>query len=128
MDGRLTVLHERADGRLVAGGTFATIGGVETDRIAEWDGAGWRTLGGGLPTFPAVRDLAELSNGDLVAVAGFVGGGAADLQRFDDATWAAMSGITGRFNAVAALPVGEFLLAGSFQAPTASGPANNVAR
>ena len=35
-------------GRLVAGGSFITAGGVCADNIAEWDGSSWSALGSGM--------------------------------------------------------------------------------
>ncbi len=34
--------------RVVAGGSFASAGGVQVNRIASWDGASWHGMGGGM--------------------------------------------------------------------------------
>ena len=62
------------NGDLVAGGVFTTAGGVSANFIARWDGTSWSALGSGMSGPPgplAVRVLAVLPNGDLVAGGNF---------------------------------------------------------
>src|SRR5687768_9126898 len=49
---------------LVAGGSFTSIGGVNANFVAMWDGLQWRSLGDGMNN--EVRALA-VWNGDLIA-------------------------------------------------------------
>jgi hypothetical protein len=110
------------NGGLVAGGRFATAGGIPARNIARWDGTTWWPLGTGVSDpsgFAAVTSFAVLQNGDLVAggqftTAGTVGVNA--IARWDGAVWSAVgAGIPG-IGAVAAmlvLPNGDLLAAGT---------------
>ncbi len=63
--GALAVMQ---DGRLVAGGSFTSAGGVAANSIARWDGATWTPMGSGFaPGW--VSAIAVLPNGEVVAAA-----------------------------------------------------------
>ena len=57
------------NGDVVAAGTFGTAGGVTANNIARWNGAAWSAMGLGLSD--AAHGLAQLPNGDLIAVGEF---------------------------------------------------------
>jgi hypothetical protein len=80
---------------LIAGGEFAGAGGAPVSFIAQWDGAAWSDLGGGLGG--AVRALASIGAGGqkpvLYAGGGFVEAGgtsAAHIAAWDGAAWSAL--------------------------------------
>ncbi|MCA8948385.1 MAG: delta-60 repeat domain-containing protein, partial [Planctomycetes bacterium] len=82
-----------ANGDIVAGGRFRTVGGVTADNIARWDGVTWHPLGLGLSE--AVSDLQLLGNGDLLAIGDFEfadGAPAAHVARWDGVAWHAVDG------------------------------------
>ncbi len=120
------------NGKLFAGGTFNTIGGIPAaNRIAKWDGTIWSALGVGVgPGF--VSSLATM--GDNLFVGGLfnsAGGNPsiAHIAKWDEnaAAWSALG--TGVNNAVYALTIiGQQLYAkGTFT--TAGGlPRNNIAQ
>jgi hypothetical protein len=123
------------NGDLVAGGTFATAGGIAANCIARWNGGAWNALGNGIdPTLPfgsAVQALAALPNGDLVAGGSFAaasGVPAANVARWNGTSWSALgSGCNNTVKALAVLPNGDLIATGAFT--TAGGVlCNGIAR
>jgi hypothetical protein len=115
------------NGELIAGGIFASIGGVAANRIARWNGVSWQPLGSGLSD--AVQSLTvyngELVVGGLFQTAGGVA--ASQIARWNGASWQPLgSGIGGpSVPQVRCLAVynGELIAGGQFQ--TAGGVATN---
>ncbi|MFY9346013.1 MAG: hypothetical protein WAT39_26215 [Planctomycetota bacterium] len=88
------------NGDVIAGGLFSTVGGLQCNHIARWNGAAWSSLAGGMTgTVPGyVNALAKLPSGDLVAGGAFyfAGGVAAThLARWHETTWAQVGAGTG---------------------------------
>ena len=118
-----------ANGDLVAGGSFATAGGVAASNIARWNGTSWSPFSVGANG--AVSSLLRLSNGDLLVGGGFtsIGGVAANrIARWNGSTWSPLGvGTNGAVASLAQLPNGDIVASGSFQ--SAGGLAvSNVAR
>jgi hypothetical protein len=102
------------DGELIAGGVFATAGGVAAANIVRWDGSRWAPLGAGVDS--SVESL-HVHNGELVAGGNFsqAGGvGAARIARWDGTAWAAFG--SGVNNGVLALTShdGALIAGGNF--------------
>ena len=116
------------NGDVVAGGKFATIGGVPVANVARWNGSTWSPLGAGMND--SVDALAVLPNGDLVAGGRFTQAGTANaphVARWNGTAWLAMgSGFNDLVNALAVWN-GSLVAAGWF---TTSGSTvvNRVAR
>lgn len=78
--------------RLYAGGDFTAMNGVPASHLAQWDGAAWQGVGGGLNNFgyASVWDLLA-HNGRLYVAGGFGTAGAVtadDVAVWDGANWA----------------------------------------
>lgn len=121
------------NGDLIAGGNFASAGGVAANNIARWNGSAWSALGAGVNR--RVEALAVLPNGDLVAGGMFTSAGGAvvnGIARWDGANWSALgsgvsSSIGGSVQALAVLPNGDLIAGGGFTSAGGS-PANRIAR
>ncbi|MBX3464044.1 MAG: hypothetical protein KF830_12800 [Planctomycetes bacterium] len=117
------------DIEVIAGGNFLAPDGT-ADRIARWDGTGWRPLATG--TGGSVLAAAEAANGDRIVVGDFLvieGVPARRVARRTGGTWQALgSGLDGgTAQAVLGLPNGDIVVGGSFS--SAGGvAANRVAR
>lgn len=134
-NGSVRALLVRANGDLIAGGEFSTIGGVAASHIARWDGTAWASLGAGVGNGWAfdhgVFALAETAAGELVAAGNFASAGGApakNVARWNGTTWSALgSGLgSGQLSfdiprSLLALPGGDVVAGGGF------GP-NNIAR
>lgn len=68
---------------LVVGGNFTSIGGVQANRIATWNGVQWSPLGLGASS--GQIDAIESHNGQLFASGGF--GGAPRIALWNGQTW-----------------------------------------
>lgn len=90
----VTSLLERPNGELVAGGDFASVGGLPGGHVARWTGGAWQAVGGGVDG--TVRALANGAAGELLV------GGA-----FDHAGGVAASGVA-QWNGTTWSPVGSF--------------------
>jgi hypothetical protein len=124
---RATVLWDRdgPDGEppvLVVGGLFTVAGSTFAANIALWNGSTWEPLGAGARSAAEVSALAVLPDGNLAAAGSFVGTGGGFVNyigRWDGTEWSSLGeGIevavgTG-VRALAALPNGDLLAAGSF--------------
>lgn len=85
-------------GRLFAGGSFATAGGVAATNLAAWNGSTWAAVGNpnGAVTDLAVRNAIAITNTHLFAVGAFTAIGpltAVGVARYNAGSnaWAAMS-------------------------------------
>ena len=121
------------DGRVVAGGGFASIGGQSANRIAAWNGVVWSPLGTGVDGF--VNAVTQQANGAVVAAGSFFNAGGLSVNgiaRWNGTSWAALgTGLSGPiFGAaytLANLANGDLVAGGYFS--TAGGvAANNIAR
>jgi trimeric autotransporter adhesin len=123
------------DGKLYAGGEFATMGGVaNTAGIAYWDGAAWNALTTGVSGGAAtVRAIAVAPNGDIYVAGDFtLAGGVANtdgIAKWNGSAWSALgtgvSGGTARVGALAFDSLGNLYAGGVF---TAMGGVANTAR
>ena len=112
-----------ADGVLFAGGVFTNSGTSIVNRIAQWTGASWRSLGSGVggPGAIEVRALARDNNRDILVGGIFANAGGVpctNVARWDvtNRRWRALgAGLLGRVSALTALPNGRILAGGDFQ-------------
>ncbi|MFK7742916.1 MAG: hypothetical protein AB8H80_21570 [Planctomycetota bacterium] len=135
------VIKTLSNGDVVVCGEFGAAGNsignqVTSPLIVRWTSQGWRPLGTGIrggTLFgpPAVRAVAELPNGDLVAGGSFTHAGgfpANNIARWDGTAWSPLgTGVSGRVFALLVLPSGDLVAAGQFQ--TAGGTSvDSIAR
>ena len=114
-------------GELIAGGNFATAGGVPCNNVARWNGDVWGPLGSGMD-----GDVIALTvyNGDLIAGGDFTVARSVScnhIVRRSGSTWQPLgSGMDGPVNALTVYD-GELIAGGRFT--TAGGvPCNYIAR
>ncbi|MCU0867643.1 MAG: Rax2 family protein [Planctomycetes bacterium] len=108
-------LAVRANGDLVAGGSFVTAGGATVSNCARWDGTAWSDFSAGI-SLP-VATLKLLANGDLVAglgstqpIGGLQGSG---VQRWNGAAWQPLGNAPDyRVEAIAQRPNGNLVAGG----------------
>ncbi|HLP86205.1 MAG TPA: hypothetical protein VK157_17765 [Phycisphaerales bacterium] len=104
-------------GELVAGGLFATAGGVTVNNIARWTGTTWAPLGSGLPG-GTVSELVVMPNGDLIAGGDFTaaaGAAANFIARWDGTAWSPLgTGVDNQVRALAVMPNGDLVVGGLF--------------
>ena len=72
------------NGELIAGGDFATAGGVPAASIARWNGSQWQPLAGG---YGGIVNAMIVFGGDLIVT----GSGLSGMQRWDGAAWHAVT-------------------------------------
>ncbi len=117
-----------AAGRLVVGGSFTRVASVGASRVARWDGTAWSPLPG---LTHAVRDLAELPNGELLAAGQFQLSSTQSemLMRWNGSAWSQFGAITNVSwgAAVVVMSNGDVVLGGTFTSVTGVA-ANRVAR
>lgn len=119
------------DGSLYAGGRFTSVGGIEVNHVARWDGTTWHPLSTGMSETSDVRSLAVGPDGSLYAGGAFTTAGGVtvnNIGRWDGTTWHSLGNGVNDF--VLALTFGSdgSLYAGG-QFTTAGGiEANHVAR
>lgn len=127
-----------ADGSLVAGGNFQSVGGTFVGGLARWNGTAWLPYGSGvlrngLPG--AVNALLQASNGDLLIGGMFthIDGTAANaVARWNGSSWAPLGGGILAIGsdgvwALAELPGGD-IVAGGFFGNAGGVPAGNISR
>ena len=122
INGEVRALALDHDDNLFAGGGFTWAGGVPVSMIAQWDGASWSSLGGGLGGAEnfGVAALAVDQAGNLFAGGDFTTAGgvmANHIARWDhvSATWSSMgSGMNGTVWALAVGPDGSLYAGGNF--------------
>jgi hypothetical protein len=120
------------NGDLVVGGEFSFAGGIESAKIARWNGTAWSPMGTGANS--NVYALTLLPNGDLIAGGSFgqMGGvtNTNRVARWNGTAWFPLGvgmGGTSSVWALTTLPNGNVIAGGSFA--TAGGvAANNIAR
>lgn len=119
----ITNILPASDGLVYAVGGYSSAGGVaNTTRIAYWDDVanGWNALGTGASGGP-VYDIAELANGDLVAVGNFASmGGISNTQSIavwdkSASVWTSIGDVDGAIFSVAVHPGGDIYIAGRFR-------------
>ncbi|MBY0111488.1 MAG: hypothetical protein K2Y21_01600 [Phycisphaerales bacterium] len=117
--GSILAFAKLPDGRLVAGGGFRSIAGVNALGVAVYDGATWSPLGTGVNG--TVKSLAVLPDGRLLVGGLFQSAGgvsASSLAVWNGTTWAAFgSGVSGANQTVEALlvaPDNKVYIGGSF--------------
>ena len=131
----VTALTSLANGDLAAGGRFTSIGGTASNRIAQWNGSAWASLGTGMNA--DVYTLLPLPTGELAAAGLFTTAGGITtncIARWNGTAWSgfgngidALAPFGANVQALALLPNGDLIAAGSFNA--ASGVATaNIAR
>lgn len=124
-----------SDGSLAVGGVISFVGNsISVQKVAQWTGSTWSSLGGGVTGLGAnvwVNSLAEMPNGDLVVGGIFnnAGGVPANcIARWNGTTWSALgSGLNHEARALAVLPNGALVAAGNFTA-AGGGSAQRIAR
>lgn len=121
------------DGVLYAAGEFTAAGGEPANHVAQWDGAAWQPLGGGVGgDYEAnVYTLALAPDGSLIVGGGFRTAGAMPAIGFARWTGTEWRGTTSRLNsqvlALASAPDGSVYAGGYFNTD-GGGPGNHVAR
>jgi len=130
-------IFDPGDGpRLIAGGRFATIGGVAASHIGAWNGSTWSSLGSGITgTQVITMEVFDDGSGPALFVGGtFTAAGgvpATRIAKWDGSTWSALGdGLSGTVQGMAAYDDGSgeaLYVVGNF---TASGamPLNHIAR
>lgn len=99
-------------GDLVAGGLFASVGGVPAQNIARWDGSVWSPLGAGVNG--TVAQMAVAPNGDLIVGGTFSMAGGAPAQniaRWDGISWSPLGSGTASVRGIAVRSTGEVIAA-----------------
>jgi trimeric autotransporter adhesin len=122
VNGTVRALATRADGSLIAGGSFSLAGGASAPGIARWNGTAWSSLAGGVTDSFAqpgsVSALAIAPNGDLFVGGGFTRAGTvvtSNIARWNGSAWSALgTGLNGTVRALAVLPNGDLLAGGGF--------------
>lgn len=117
------------NGEIVAGGYFTSSGGPSTG-VARWNGQAWSAMG----TTEGVAALLALPSGDLYAAMNQSSGATNLVRRWNGTSWSQLgTGMGGGPSwttsayALAALPNGEIVAGGSFQAISGT-PASHLAR
>ena len=121
-------------GNLYAGGYFTTIGGVNANRIAKWNGSFWSPLGSGIDGH-GVRALAVDSSSAAVYAGGYfsaAGGIAANnVARWNGTSWSPLGGgLGGSFPIVYGLALshdGATIYAGGWFTTAGAGNASYIA-
>lgn len=130
--GRVRAILASSAGDLIVGGEFPSAGAIAgTQAIARFDGNGWTSIGGGLAG--TVYDLAEMPNGDLIAVGSFVTAGVNsttvnNVARWDGASWQSVGGGTSGIVAAATIASNGDLVVGGYFLTAGSVPVDDVAR
>ncbi|MCB9878617.1 MAG: hypothetical protein H6835_13550 [Planctomycetes bacterium] len=126
IDGGVSAAVAGPDGDVFLGGGFHALPGLRTDCIARWDGASWHALGAGLQG--AVQAIAVTPAGLVYAGGLFESAGAVaamHVAMWNGSAWQPLGGgIThasyanggSLVEAMAVLPSGDLVVAGSFDA------------
>ena len=124
----VTALALLANGALVAGGRFFSIGGVNVENVALWNGTAWSATGPAPgPTGVSLPMLAA-AGGDLVGVVHF-GDNSTSIGRWIGNTWSPFGGAFpyATVTDIALHPSGDVIAGGTFTSAGGT-PANRVAR
>lgn len=102
-------LTTMANGDLIIGGGFSSIGSVSANHVARWNGTTWSPLGAGTGV-SGVQALARFPNGDLLAASGF------GLAIWNGTAWSPMPYIPnfGSIYDIAIRPNGDVFAVGNF--------------
>ncbi len=127
-DVRTLVEH---DGAIYAGGDFVASGSASIKGVGRWDGAAWRSVGGGV--LGRVNPLLSGPDGKLYAGGTFSAAGAVDARNvatWDGEAWSALGSIGEEWEAVRAFAfdADEQLFAGGLFTTASGAPAANVVR
>lgn len=93
VNGWVSDLVVRPNGNLLAGGGFRKAGGIDANRIAEWDGRRWSPLGTGVSNgsySSHVNAIEVLPNGHVLVGGSFTSAGglaANSIARWDGSSW-----------------------------------------
>lgn len=111
----VNALTVSASGQLFAGGQFTSIGGVDANNIARWNGSSWSPVGSGAES--AVDALITLSGETVIAGGRFSSAGGVPAQRiarWDGTSWHALNGAAfGWIRCLVNTPKGGFAAGGS---------------
>src|SRR5258706_4906887 len=113
------------------GGWFTSIGGIEVNYIAKWDGTSWSALGTGMDPFSSVSSLVvigtDLYAGGIFSTAGGVSANC--IAKWDGTSWSALGTGMSPFSQVSSLVViGTDLYAGGSFTTAGGVSANNIAK
>jgi hypothetical protein len=121
-------------GKLYAGGFIDSIGGVQANGVAAWDGAMWSSLGGGLVSASDVIVAAMQVYDDMLIVAGnfnkAAGTPVANVAAWDGANWSSLgSGIPSadQSQVLSMETIGDRLYAGGYFFVSGAEPISNIA-
>ncbi|MFT3775998.1 MAG: hypothetical protein QM820_62435 [Minicystis sp.] len=127
--GLLNDMAADAQGRVVAGGHFTGVGGVQANNVARYGKDGWEALGAG--TNDTVRAVVVQKNGTIVIGGDFTKAdnkAATFVARWDGTTWSALGGgFDGPVTALAEDAQGALYAGGDF-IHAGSAAANHIAR
>jgi WD40 repeat protein len=118
-DAPISALAETPDGRVIAGGSFTSIGGVPAANIAAWDGTSWSPLGVGIPGNSWVYSIAIGPDHAIIAGGSFNSLGAQigqTVAKWNGTAWTWLTTATTNqaVGDVAFLPDGSLLAVGLF--------------
>ncbi|MBL9077577.1 MAG: hypothetical protein JNL08_08745 [Planctomycetes bacterium] len=128
------------NGDLVAGGSFATAGGVPAKGVARWNGVVWSALGSGIEDGAGgpgtVVAVTAMANGDIVAAGYFpIAGGnpVGNVASWNGTAWSSLGAGVSNFPeepvvlCASQLPNGDLVVGGIFDMAGTS-PAAGIAR
>ncbi len=102
---------------LWSGGDFDTIGGAASRYLARWNGSVWSGFSGGMTPGSYVAAATTLTDGSVVVGGVFPSIGNVSVQnvaRWDGTTWSALGSGAVSVRALAELPGGDVVAAGTF--------------
>lgn len=108
---------ESHGGDMVVGGRFPTIGGIDANHVARWDGEAWHALGSGLSGQNAFAYAMTNYKGDLIVGGRFAAAGgvpASNIARWDGSQWHAMGDGVNGFVQELIVVNGELIASGNF--------------
>ena len=88
------VFDDGSGAALYVGGSFSTVGGVQAESIARWDGVQWTALGTGLSGIVKALAVFDDGSGAAIYAGGFIpsAGGMPvnDIAKWDGGNWSAL--------------------------------------
>lgn len=92
----LTVFDDGSGPALYAGGSFTSVGGIDVNRIAKWDGNEWSSLGSGIIGFVYALAVFDDGSGSALYAGGnfsIAGGvGVNSIAKWDGNEWSPLGG------------------------------------